>query len=107
MAESRGPGSIGTRTNPARVPAPIRGHAVGFPGPVGSDAWTQAARAARSIRGAERKGPPSPQERAAESTLFWSTQPNTLQLPSGAAGDRRTAPIPRASAARVISASSW
>lgn len=64
MAESRGPGSIGTRTNPAKVPASTRGHSIAFPGPIGGDAWNRGARAAGLVPFAGEEGPPSAQRRA-------------------------------------------
>ena len=67
MAASRGPGTIGTKQNPGRVPEGIRGRSLAFPGPVGGDAWTEAARKAGALPGGPGKRvAPSARQRAEE-----------------------------------------
>lgn len=70
MACSRGPGTIGTRQNPGRIREGLRGHTQAFPGPVGSDAWNAAARAAGTLPGGPGKGAgPSARQRAEDLVL--------------------------------------
>lgn len=65
MAASRGPGTIGTKQNPGRIPEGLRGRNLAFPGPIGGDTWNQAARAAGALPGGSGKGvAPSARQRA-------------------------------------------
>ena len=92
MATSRGAGTIGTTTNPGRIPSGIRGHEMAFPGPIGSDAWMRAAREAGFVSGGVRKAAPSAQERAAEVIRRFAGRMGVAAFPR----------IPRAAVARGL-----
>lgn len=92
MATSRGSGTIGTTTNPGRIPEGIRGHEMAFPGPIGGDAWMRAAREAGFVSGGVQKAAPSAQERAAE----------VIRRFAGRMGVAAFLHIPRAAVARGL-----